>query len=105
MMSYARSLGLSIVCFCVVFSEVALAQPEDPVQLPTVGQAQTRRIHDSPGTVTHAAGGFLFEEILPLPGDPLDAHIYKLHNGLTVYLSVNKSEPRVQTMIAVRAGS
>ncbi len=104
-MSYARSLALSIVCFCVVLSEVAVAQPEDPVQLPTVGQAQTRRIHDSPGTVTHAAGGFLFEEILPLPGDPLDAHIYKLHNGLTVYLSVNKSEPRVQTMIAVRAGS
>jgi len=37
--------------------------------------------------------------------DPLKARIYKLKNGLTVYLTVNKNEPRVQTMIAVRAGS
>jgi len=38
-------------------------------------------------------------------GDPLQARIYILENGLTVYLSVNKQEPRVQTYIAVRAGS
>jgi len=37
--------------------------------------------------------------------DPLQTRIYKLDNGLTVYLSVNKDEPRVQTNIAVRAGS
>jgi predicted Zn-dependent peptidase len=47
----------------------------------------------------------LFEETFPLPGDPLNMHMYELKNGLKVYLSVNKSEPRVQTMIAVRAGS
>lgn len=41
----------------------------------------------------------------PVKGDPIDAHIYTLDNGLTVYLSVNKDEPRVQTYIAVRAGS
>jgi predicted Zn-dependent peptidase len=38
-------------------------------------------------------------------GDMLDARIYTLKNGLKVYLSVNKNEPRVQTYIAVRAGS
>lgn len=38
-------------------------------------------------------------------GDPLGARIYTLQNGLKVYLSVNKNEPRIQTMIAVRAGS
>jgi predicted Zn-dependent peptidase len=37
--------------------------------------------------------------------DPLKARIYTLKNGLTVYLSVNKNEPRIQTMIPVRAGS
>lgn len=37
--------------------------------------------------------------------DPLNARIYKLDNGLTVFLTVNKEEPRIQTYIAVRAGS
>ncbi|GIV34801.1 MAG: peptidase M16 [Chitinophagales bacterium] len=38
-------------------------------------------------------------------GDPLQARIYTLKNGLKVYLSVNPREPRIQTYIAVRAGS
>lgn len=38
-------------------------------------------------------------------GDPLNTRIYKLANGLSVYLTVNKAEPRIQTNIAVRAGS
>ena len=37
--------------------------------------------------------------------DPMDTHIYTLDNGLKVYLSVNKNEPRIQTYIAVRTGS
>jgi predicted Zn-dependent peptidase len=37
--------------------------------------------------------------------DPIAAQIHVLSNGLTVMLSVNKAEPRVQTLIAVRAGS
>ena len=39
------------------------------------------------------------------PNDPLKARIYTLENGLTVYLSDYKDAPRVQTYIAVRAGS
>ena len=42
---------------------------------------------------------------LTVPGDPLGVRIYKLSNGLTVMLSVNKSEPRIQTLIATKAGS
>jgi len=38
-------------------------------------------------------------------GDPLEMRTYKLANGLTVMLSVNRSEPRIQTLIATRAGS
>lgn len=37
--------------------------------------------------------------------DITKTRIYKLGNGLTVYLSVNKLEPRIQTRIAVKAGS
>ena len=37
-------------------------------------------------------------------GDPLKAKIYTLDNGLKVYMTVNKDEPRIQTYIAVRAG-
>ena len=38
-------------------------------------------------------------------GDLTEARIYTLDNGLTVYLSVNNEEPRIQTYIAVRTGS
>ena len=37
--------------------------------------------------------------------DPLKSRIYKLDNGLTVYMTVYKDAPRIQTAIAVRAGS
>lgn len=37
--------------------------------------------------------------------DPSNTLIYTLENGLKVYLSVNKLEPRIQTLIAVKAGS
>lgn len=40
-----------------------------------------------------------------VPGDPMHTRIYTLKNGLTVYLSVNKEKPRIQTYIAVRTGS
>lgn len=37
--------------------------------------------------------------------DPLQSRFYTLPNGLTVIISVNKEEPRLQTLIATRAGS
>lgn len=36
--------------------------------------------------------------------DPLNAKIYTLPNGLKVYMTVNKEQPRIQTFIAVRTG-
>jgi len=38
-------------------------------------------------------------------GDPMQTRIYTLANGLKVYLSVNRDEPRIQANIAVRTGS
>jgi predicted Zn-dependent peptidase len=39
------------------------------------------------------------------PNDPFDVTIYTLQNGMKLFLSVNKEEPRVFTNIAFRAGS
>lgn len=38
-------------------------------------------------------------------GDPLNARIYTLDNGLKVYMTVYKDAPRIQTYIAVASGS
>ena len=51
--------------------------------------------------VLAAACGNKYETV---KGDALDAKIYTLDNGLKVYMTVNKDEPRIQTFIAVRAG-
>ena len=37
-------------------------------------------------------------------GDPMKVKIYTLDNGLKVYMSVNKEQPKLQTYIAVRNG-
>ena len=37
-------------------------------------------------------------------GDPLKAKIYTLDNGLKVYMTVNKEQPRIQANIAVKVG-
>ncbi len=39
-----------------------------------------------------------------IPGDPIKTRIYTLPNGLKVFMSVNKKNPRIQTNIAVRVG-
>jgi predicted Zn-dependent peptidase len=41
----------------------------------------------------------------PLPEDPLQTTIYRLDNGLTVYMSPNHETPRVFAEIVVRVGS
>ena len=45
---------------------------------------------------------YLFKTV---PNDPLQTRIYTLDNGLKVYLSINRTEPRIYTSIPVRAGS
>jgi predicted Zn-dependent peptidase len=55
-----------------------------------------------PAMATNAPKKYTYTTV---PNDPLKARIYKLDNGLTVYLTVYKNAPRVQTYIAVRAGS
>ncbi|MGB3018682.1 MAG: insulinase family protein [Ignavibacteria bacterium] len=47
------------------------------------------------------SGDYTYESVV---NDPLQTRIYTLKNGLKVYLSVNKSEPRIYTYIAVSTG-
>ncbi|HNA58207.1 MAG TPA: insulinase family protein, partial [Chitinophagales bacterium] len=56
----------------------------------------------SPGVNTAKATKYDF---ITVPDDPTRTRIYTLKNGLKVYLSQNKAEPRIQTYIAVRTGS
>lgn len=44
-------------------------------------------------------------EYQTVENDPLNTKIYTLSNGLKVYMTVNKEQPRIQTYIAVHAGS
>ena len=48
------------------------------------------------------ANGFAYETV---ENDPTGLRLYTLENGLKVYLSQNNEEPKIQTLIAVRAGS
>ncbi|MBY0425455.1 MAG: insulinase family protein, partial [Cytophagales bacterium] len=58
---------------------------------------------DAPKKVNRITeGGYTYETV---SGDPLNARIYTLKNGLKVYLTVYTNKPRIQTYIAVRAGS
>ncbi len=48
------------------------------------------------------ANGFTYETV---EDDPTGLRLYTLDNGLKVYLGKNEEEPKIQTLIAVRAGS
>eukprot|EP01156_Anaeramoeba_ignava_P006241 Anaeramoba_ignava/a348118_12.p1 GENE.a348118_12~~a348118_12.p1 ORF type:complete len:979 (+),score=139.90 a348118_12:174-3110(+) len=48
------------------------------------------------------ANGYNYKEVT---NDPYNARIYTLENGLKVYLSIDRDEPRIQTYIPVKAGS
>jgi len=50
----------------------------------------------------HAQKQYKYETV---PNDPLKARIYKLDNGLTVFLTQYQEAPRIQTYIAVKVGS
>ncbi len=48
------------------------------------------------------SNGFKYETVT---NDPTGLRLYTLENGLKVYLSKNEEEPKIQTLIAIRAGS
>lgn len=77
-----RSLFLSFVLLLSLFS------------------AKAQVYYGTYGTKTH--GKYTYTVV---SGDPTQTRWYVLPNGLTVILSVNKDQPRVQTLVATKAGS
>lgn len=61
----------------------------------TTETGTTTTLHTDPN-------GFSYETV---DNDPTGLRLYTLDNGLKVYLSKNTDEPKIQTFIAVRAGS
>ena len=61
--------------------------------LAVLAVACTKRAHEAK---------YVYESVA---GDASNTRIYTLDNGLKVYMSVNKEQPRLQTMVAVRVGS
>ncbi len=53
-------------------------------------------------STTTDTNGFTYETV---SNDPTGLRLYTLENGLKVYLGKNEEEPKIQTLIAVRAGS
>jgi hypothetical protein len=64
----------------------------------TIASAQQKKYEWKEGT----SAGYTYKYIT---NDPMKARFYTLKNGLTVILSVNKKDPRIQTLIGTRAGS
>ena len=56
------------------------------------------------GLVVTLTGCHKAPEYQTVENDPLNAKIYTLPNGLKLYMTVNKEQPRIQTYIAVRTG-
>ncbi len=54
------------------------------------------------GLQAQTAGNYQFTTV---ENDPLQVQMYTLPNGLQVFLSVNKAEPRIQAYIPVKVGS
>ena len=46
--------------------------------------------------------GMSYESVV---GDPMNVRMYTLENGLKIFISPNDAEPRIQTLISVKAGS
>ncbi len=65
--------------------------------------AQVSQIRDRNLVETHTSpDGYFYKTY---KNDPLKSRWYILNNGLTVILSPNKTTPRIQTLIATKAGS
>lgn len=85
------ALALAVAC-----KPAPAPEPPLPVEVstPEVSTAEILAASNLPPTLDQ-----------PLPGDSMGVTIHRLSNGLTVYLSTDRQQPRISTWIAVRTGS
>lgn len=102
-----------IVSVMVMLAVQAFAQQPSPATGPKLQSPTNRVISPRPFTMQPPGAAAKKDSALAavlrnaesVPNDPFKTKIYTLANGLKIYISVNKDVPRVQTMIAVKAGS
>ena len=80
---------------CIVSMSFFLTQCKKTESTPSDTKEITEEIHTD-------SAGF---EYATYTNDPSGLRLYTLENGLKVYLAKNEEEPKIQTLIAVRAGS
>src|ERR1043165_784454 len=101
---------LSLTLALVLLFTAANAQQDGkkavpPQQKKSLTPVQSAPVAKNPNVTigtTIPAGKRIYESV---PNDPFNARIYTLGNGMKVYISVNKDAPRIQTLLAVKAGS
>jgi len=82
-----------------------LAKPESPNPIHPKMKLRTLSFALLGAALSFSANAQKKYTYTSVPNDPMQVRIYTLDNGLKVYLSQNKDEPRIQTNIVVRAGS
>ncbi len=85
-----KKIQLLFLVFC---ASLTISFAQNPIKYNTAYTSQ--KVTDPSGKFTYTV----------YSNDPLQSRWYTLPNGLTVVMSVNKAEPRVQTLIATKAGS
>lgn len=93
---------LQYVLPVIIAIMIASCSPANKTTQMTYDDQQMLGTSTSPAPSDAPSYKYEYERV---PGDPLNTMIYTLDNGMKVYMSVNKKEPRVQTSIAVRTGS
>jgi predicted Zn-dependent peptidase len=93
---FAASLVLAGLTFgCHPKADPTEPTPKsDPTPVETLTPEQILAASDLPPTVSE-----------PLPGDELGVTVHRLDNGMTVYISTDRQQPRFTAWIVVRTGS
>lgn len=91
--------------FLVLFLLAFACGPKTEVQNPSPEPTQVQPLDGE--TTSASASKTQAPALLPEPlvGDPMGVTIHRLSNGLTVYISTDRSTPSISSWIAVRAGS
>ncbi|HRI60327.1 MAG TPA: insulinase family protein, partial [Saprospiraceae bacterium] len=94
------NLFFSVTCLtiAILFTFIKLTGQQAPETYHPISHINNMHDFSSSGTLPK-------HEFSTVPGDPIHVQMCTLANGLRLYLSVNKDEPRVYTEIAVRVGS
>ena len=98
------SIAFGLLSFIAVNGQQSYQAASGP-KANTPGLQRKATISTASKEKIEAASSTGEKNFVTVADDPFNAKIFTLKNGLKVFISVNKDAPRIQTMIAVKAGS